>query len=266
LALTACPFIQGGIQSGATTVSGTSTEANGTLITVFKNGLSIGTTTVNSGSWSLTGISPALAGNDIITATALAVGKAVSNSECNPRTVGALCAPPLNISLTAECTPKKGFFGSAGSAVAGAVINIYNYLNVLQNPNAGSIFSAGTITANADGSWVWKCNGNASCSAGANNCIADGTYLLTQTVAGCESDPILICVGGSGVATTPVITNTPSAGSTSVSGTGPANSAILIYFNNGTPNYITQGTSNASGTWTVSGLSPLEPCTNILLV
>ena len=53
-----CPQINAPINSGATTVSGTSVETNGTTIRVFKNGTQIGTTTVNAGTWSLAGISP----------------------------------------------------------------------------------------------------------------------------------------------------------------------------------------------------------------
>jgi len=59
---------------GSTSISGTSTEAAGTLITVYRAGESIGTTTVQAdGSWTLSGISGSLLQtNDEITATATA--------------------------------------------------------------------------------------------------------------------------------------------------------------------------------------------------
>ncbi|MFM7901602.1 MAG: hypothetical protein ACKPAD_06400, partial [Bacteroidota bacterium] len=100
-------------------------------------------------------------------------------------------SPMLNSGLSRECTPRKGFYGDPGSSVAGAVIKVYSYSGSLLTPNAGSIFNAGTITVNTDGSWIWKCNGSNSCAAGANNCLTNGTYAVTQTVSGkTESDPI----------------------------------------------------------------------------
>jgi hypothetical protein len=84
-------------------------------------------------------------------------------------------SPKLNASISNECVPRKGFYGDSGSATAGAIIKVYAYDGAQLTANAGSIFNAGTITANSDGSWVWKCNGSNSCTAGANNCITNGT-------------------------------------------------------------------------------------------
>jgi hypothetical protein len=62
-ATTAAPVITTTtICAGATSISGTSSEADGTIIEVFRGGASLGTTTVSSGGWTKTGISPALAG------------------------------------------------------------------------------------------------------------------------------------------------------------------------------------------------------------
>jgi hypothetical protein len=51
--VSATPVVTTGICTGATSVSGTSTEANGTTVTVYKGGTSIGTTTVSTSAWSL---------------------------------------------------------------------------------------------------------------------------------------------------------------------------------------------------------------------
>ncbi|MGL2964934.1 beta strand repeat-containing protein, partial [Flavobacterium sp. RSB2_4_14] len=62
------PVITGSYCSGTTTVSGSSSEANGTTIRVYSGSTLIGTTTVANGTWSATVI--ALAPNAVLTATA----------------------------------------------------------------------------------------------------------------------------------------------------------------------------------------------------
>lgn len=53
---TAAPYISSSIITTSTSISGTSAEPNGTTITVYKNGVSIGTTTVTSNAWTLSRI------------------------------------------------------------------------------------------------------------------------------------------------------------------------------------------------------------------
>jgi hypothetical protein len=75
---TLVPVVNAGITTASNSISGTSTEAAGTVITVYKGGSSIGTTTVDANaSWTLTGVSGLAAGN-LITADALAGGKTIS--------------------------------------------------------------------------------------------------------------------------------------------------------------------------------------------
>jgi fibronectin-binding autotransporter adhesin len=82
----ATPVVNSPICTGATTVGGTSTEATGSTVTVYKNGVSWGTTTtITAGAWSVTGA--ALAASDVITATVLATGKCASLTS-NSVTVG----------------------------------------------------------------------------------------------------------------------------------------------------------------------------------
>lgn len=167
------------------------------------------------------------------------------------------CSPGIDNSLAGECTPKKGFYGNAGSAVAGAEIKVYDLSGNLQTPNAGSIYSSGTITANPDGSWTWKCNGNDNCPSGANNCLPAGVYGVTQTVSGyCESDPIYLCLGNNTTSATPVISGSPTISSTSVSGTSGASASIILYARNyGVTTQLGTGTANGSGAWSISGLT-----------
>src|SRR5262249_57410185 len=70
----ASPTVNSPICAGATSVSGTSSEANGTTIEVFVNSISAGTTTVSSNAWTKSGLS-ALSAGDVVTAKATATGK-----------------------------------------------------------------------------------------------------------------------------------------------------------------------------------------------
>jgi len=76
LAITAAPVISTITTEATTVVTGTSSEANGTSIEVFNGSTSLGTTTVSSGAWTKTIITPA--SGDVITAKATTSGKCVS--------------------------------------------------------------------------------------------------------------------------------------------------------------------------------------------
>jgi gliding motility-associated-like protein len=243
-----CPVITSPIAQNTTSVSGTSTHADGTVIKVFKNGTQIGSTTVSAGAWTLSGIAPALVSTNIITASATAPGKSESISNCNPVTVAVTCSSgPPNVSLDA-----KGACGTG--ATVGALIRIYKE-GVIQTPNAtGSSGASGNaVTVQSDGTWRWKCNTNTNCNGGAN-CLVDGYYTFTQQVSPqCESVQVLgTCFGGAVATATPVITTSPVlTTTTSISGTSASGATIYLYANG------TQiATTTAVGTaWTMSSLS-----------
>ncbi len=91
-AVTTAPTVASPILAGATTVSGTSAEADGAVITVYVNGFPLGsTTTVTSNAWLLAGVT-ALNGGDLVTATALASGKLVSEVSDEVTVLGATVA------------------------------------------------------------------------------------------------------------------------------------------------------------------------------
>jgi hypothetical protein len=76
---TTAPDIQGRyFATGVQTVTGSSLEPAGTVITLFLNGNLVGTTTVNGfNTWSISGVNLATAGQ-VLTAFAKAEGKALS--------------------------------------------------------------------------------------------------------------------------------------------------------------------------------------------
>ncbi|HRB23377.1 MAG TPA: hypothetical protein PLZ18_06375 [Ferruginibacter sp.] len=90
------------------TVSGTSSEPNGTTITLYGNGLPLGTTTVTGGNWTMTGLN--IAGGVVLTAKA-------SSTACNYSNPSA--AVVVTYSLTSIATnvfrnyfPKIGCVGN----------------------------------------------------------------------------------------------------------------------------------------------------------
>ncbi len=229
-AKSACPTITGPIANNATTVTGTSTEADGTVITVYKNGVALaGTTTVTNGIWSKSGISPALTSGNKLHASALATNKTVSDTSCN-RTIVASCPDTVRLSLlTIPSNAGKGICGAIGSAVPGATINVYMNGTELTNQMSDLVLN--------DGSWGFACNAAqgknavASCTDdNGSSCFNNNTpILVTQTVGGCESAPVILCNGGSGttgavaITTSSILTST-----TTISGTKPANSASIF--------------------------------------
>ncbi|MFY7970672.1 MAG: hypothetical protein ACOVOO_01945, partial [Flavobacteriales bacterium] len=252
------------VRTTTTSISGTCSEANGTVIRLYVNGVLANSTTLINGSFTFNPIGVTLTEGDVLSLSSLAAGKTESYTNCSSLIVSTLCSNALNAALSAECTPKKGFFGDPGSAEAGAIIRVYNFSGTLQTPNAGSVYSAGVVTANANGSWIWKCNGNNSCSAGANNCLSSGTYFITQQGVGkCESEPIPFCIGTGGLTTgTPTINSPIAASASNISGTAPNNSYVWVYLIAGNTELIGVATASATGVWSLP-VSNLAGCNTI---
>ncbi|GEM_PF-5447054 len=260
-----CPVITTTLTSGGTSVSGTSTEANGTTINLYKNGTSIGSTTVSAGAWSISGLTAFVAG-DIITATATASGEYVSSAKCNTLTVSSATCTNAVTSVTV-CNADKAV---QGLATAGATIRLYNSLGVLQSPTGGTTWNAGTSTITATtlpsslapttDNFLWKCNAagaSTSCGAGGGPCLADGSYYVTaQSDGQCESEALWFCNDLAGTTATPTISTTISSSTTSVSGTVPSPDdavAVTVYLYK---NSILVGTvSTSNGAWTISSLT-----------
>jgi len=75
--VTAAPIVTSPIYDGATSVSGTSLEADGTSIEVYVNGVSVGITTVTNNEWSISNLT-GLTFGQIVTAKATLAGKCAS--------------------------------------------------------------------------------------------------------------------------------------------------------------------------------------------
>jgi large repetitive protein len=239
---TAAPTVTSPIASSATSISGTWTKASYSslttaTITVYKNGIFLGTTSATSGgTWTLTGIT--VANNDVITAKAQATGE----SQClSSNSVLILSCTPATSSIcpTVTCFTDKG---AEGTGIPGATLRIYRYLS-------SGVSVDFTVVIPAGGNWGWAASGSTGnatnvCATGSKD-LLDGTYFVTQQEPGkCESACITpYCVTSTGTTTTPVITTDPVfTGTSAIAGTAVSGSTVRLYLNS-----VLQATATATG-------------------
>ena len=224
------PVVSGPIVASpfGTTISGTSPSPVGTTITVYRDGVSIGTTTVNAdGSWTLSGVT-GLQGGESITAKA---GTGASQS-VSSNTVVVTPAPPIVSSpLTEGATTVSG----TSTAPAGSTITVYK--------NGVSI---GTATVDAGG--LWSLSGIATP-------LADGDQIkATVSVGGqtsADSNVVTVSANASDVTPPPVVGSPLLAGTSRISGTStsPEGSRIDVYVNGV---FVGSTTSGVGGNWTLN--------------
>lgn len=264
---TAAPTVNSGIAAGTNvTVSGTWNKLMGSTvtsatITVYKNGVSQGTTTCTSGgAWSL--IVPSIAVGDIITAAAQGAGESMcmlSNS-----VVAKTCSPSIisnASSLVITCLTSRGI---GGTKPDGARVKVYTI-----SPGGNPVLFADDATTslkvtyngtnNPVGTTVWEYQhtsdgGTSNPCGGGSNDLPANSYVFTVTESGkCESGwvfPVVTgstinCIAGSGQTAAPVITSPTSIypSTTVISGTAAANSSVRLLVNN----FIVATTTATSG-------------------
>lgn len=142
--ITPPPIVSAPIIAGATSVTGTSTSPDGTVIKVYLNGVFIGQTTVTGGAWTLNSIGPLVAGQTV-TATAQEAGKSVSN-----------LSAPVIVSPIGQVTPapvvNPAWAGDTqitgtSSSPDGALIDVFaNGVYIGQTTVSGGIWILGPVT------------------------------------------------------------------------------------------------------------------------
>ncbi len=250
-----CPGIDAPIAVGATTVTGTSSEADGTTIEVFKDGGSIGTTTVSSGSWTLSGLSPALALGEEITATAEIPGtKSTSIDNCNPVEVGSTCSNvPTSLAIISGT---KGVSGAiSGLASTSYTLTLYDASTDLVVSGGAWAPSENPVSVTTDGTGAATFN----LDCGTGNCLSSGSYYVTaQSASECESDPAFICSGVTGSQTPTISTSPVTTLTTTISGTldaTPTGTATITLYIDGAESGFSTTTTNTS--WSISSISGL---------
>ncbi|MBA3900769.1 MAG: hypothetical protein H0X62_11265 [Bacteroidetes bacterium] len=228
------PTVTSGIQTSSTSISGfTASSTDTTTITVYKNGISIGTVTVlpNTIAWTLTGIS-GLALNDEITATAQTTSTSLSNLS-NTVIVGSICASP---SIIFGCQSNKGISGTINNVAIGTTINIYN-------SNFSSIVGS-TTTQDAAGKFVYSCNGNTNnCSSGKPCAVPLSGVLWAVVNTNCYITPYPFCVSGTASAIS-TISPTTVTSTTTIITSGLINGTTYLFKNRYLFATTTDGTFN----------------------
>ncbi|MGL1887590.1 MAG: gliding motility-associated C-terminal domain-containing protein [Reichenbachiella sp.] len=246
-----CPVINSPIDIDAIIISGTSSEIDETTIEIFENGVSLGITSVTSGSWEYDLNGHALTGGLDITATAVITDvKTVSRDDCSPVTVEQICSEPPSIDEVGGyiTSGTQGLYGTS-SETAGTIITIYEDVDLTtQWDDAGATISPNPGALDGSGDWIIeRDNGGGK--------IADGVYYITAendvVVSECESDPIITCVGVVD-GDQPIISTSPILESTAtLTGTNGGTNGIVDFYINDVFTGINT-TANASGIWSLS--------------
>lgn len=255
---TLAPVVSSGITVSSTSISGTSTEVNGTVITIYKNGTSIGTATVTSNSWTLSGISGLVAG-DVITAKAQTSGKDLSAASAGVTVnVAAICFTPSPTALVR--TNGSQVVTGSWSPVSGTITA--NTVQIrLWEQSATNTFNELPATASVyvatNGTWSFTVTTTQSTFNGMN-------VYATATYNGCASSYSNVAMKPSGsgsykTATPTMVTSTILASPTvarMVQVTNvDASASYLILYINGYEVARTTSTiaSNASHTFNYTG-------------
>lgn len=265
LVKSATPTVNNGITPTTTSISGTSTEANGAVITVYKNGVSIGTATFNNNTWTLTGIT-SLAVGDLITATALATGKSVSdvsNVSIVYQAKSCFTSEPTNIVRGNQQTI-TGTWSQAGLTPNGSNVQILLYE---QNPTTLEVLPRNLSTfVQSDGGWSLQITPEN------NPQFNDKSYLFKARIVAenCLSGYSVVSAktnGAGTVTTAPTVNTNPiyqSISSQSINVTNNATyAATLILYSNGQEILRTTSTIAAGGNhnFSVAGLQEADVIT-----
>lgn len=251
LVRSACPGISAPINSGATSVSGTSSEANGTVIEVFRNDVSIGTTTVTGSAWTLGSVGPFISG-DVLKATATASGKGVSLSSCNLIFVGSSCTEIPGIQ-TIDNGNKGVTILNVADYPVGTVITVRNAADNSEWVGNKADNNPYTITQTD----INNGTVNIGCD-GQGNCMNDGIYYVVATAPStCPSPKAYFNVGACANTINAPAIDVTAPNSNMVTGTLGVSGATLFLYANGI--LIGEKLLTASGAWFIY-VNPTEIC------
>jgi len=184
------PVITGTYCPEGTSVSGTSTEGNGTNIIVYKAGTTeIGTATVTNSAWTAT--VPALAASDVITATATAPGECVSPASAGVTVQSTSAAPVVNSPLcqgantvtgtTSETTGTIYVYKAGTTQIGTATIS-----GATWSTTVGALAAGDVITAKATAAGKCVSAASAGVTVGANMTVS----AASSTPSVCKSSAL----------------------------------------------------------------------------
>jgi hypothetical protein len=249
---TASPLVNYPLSPSATAISGTWTKSIYSSIAtakiiVYKNGITVDSTTATSGaSWSIniTG----LANNDIITAKAQAVGesKCLTSNEVIVNGCTSLTHTPTPV---ITCSGLRGF---EGTMVAGASIKLYKLTSAGYILFADDATTTYKVTYSSSTMWRYddvNVQSGSACTGGSVD-IPAGSYIAVADVAGsCTSLPASACLSGTTAPAIPTVTSFLVDGVSSITGTAGANAGVNLWIDG----YFVQSvTASAGGVFTFS--------------
>ncbi len=258
----ACPSIDA-VGTSSTAISGTSTEASGTSITVYvyqSDGTTLigsGTTTTSGTTWSInvSSLSPSvtLANGQIVKATATAVEKGLSANDCDITTVTGCAGSTSTSGVTlTKISGGKGYTVT-NTFAAGTIFTWYNadYTLATYPDKNGSLVNIVNPQTSATASQTM------TFSTQTGQTFPAGVYFFTfQEPGKCVSSYLTDCqYSTAGSSTVPTITtSTITISTTSVSGTCASSTGTLInLYADGT--FLKSTTVASSTTWTITGLN-----------
>jgi hypothetical protein len=250
---TTAPTVNGPICEGAINVSGTSSETNGTIIELFVNDVSAGSTSVSGGTWNKS--VSALSGGDRLSAKATATGKCTSGASFQVTVESPSIAPTgANASLNNLCPGDTTTLNVTGGQLgAGA-----NWVWYSGNPTNGLVEDTGdTIDVSPTTTTTYYVRAENGCNATASASVTvtvKGTTLVpppTQTIVladNCSAtlpDCTSLATVSNACATNVTVTQSPPPG-TLLTGAGPLTVSLIA----------DDGSSNtATGSFTVNRIN-----------
>lgn len=258
---TAAPVLNSPINTGSSiSVTGTwtrmdATKPSSSTITLYKNGVSTGTTTVSTGNtWTI--VVASVAAGDVFYAKAQAAGE-TQCLQSNNVTAGCSSTP---VSPSITCASSKGV---TGTIPLGSTVSIYQVTTANNSPTTTSLTTGLQYTNNStDQTFNYygtnPQSGNA-CQGQNGILTTNATYMLVTNSGGCLSAPTFICITGSSqnswnsISSNALTLTTPIYPyQTSVSGSGATSGQLLRLFLNN--QYVGAVTATGS-TFTFSGLT-----------
>jgi hypothetical protein len=257
---TAAPTLTSPVQAGSgITISGSWTALDVSkpltaTITLYKNGVSAGTTSVTSGNtWNITGIT--VISGDVLYAKAQAAGESMCLQSNSVQVVS--CSPTNTTSTTGlaySCISRKGI---SGTRPANAAVRLYTVTTTGFTLLADDNSTTYLITYPTSTTWGYDgefAGGADPCSSTQNDIPNNSSYAITaQETSKCESGPVFECLNVT-PASTPTITQTNVYSSTTViSGNVASGSGVTIrlYING---KLQTTATADGSGNYSFSSL------------
>jgi len=247
--------------TNVTTPTVTGTAEAGSTVTLYLDGVGVGTTTASGvGAWSITTPTVSQGGHTLTVRAVDTAGNTSAASAGLALTVDTTVAAPTGIALAAASD--TGILGDSLTAINTPVIGGTAEANAVVSLYKDSITLLGNATA--DGSGVWRMtlgalgDGAHTLTARAvdlagNSSIASSPFTVTidTTPPAAPSAPSLTAASDSGSSSSDRLTNVKTP---TFTGTAEANSVIDLLVSG---SVVGTGTADGSGAWTVTANSPL---------